>query len=257
MSSNSSLPWEKIQDFIAEVGAAENVADFFQRFTQNIDALIPIDLYCVLGVVGPEGGLCESKTVVESGKWFNYFTNYYWRLIPDLSKEPGVNTRIVDWNHYMDTEYANDFMAPQYIRYSLGIQSLGKIPGFTGILALNRSKTSPQFSGQEQQIMEVLQPHLSNIFRFLTLLEPRKPETIPIPEPADQNPQLEKLTPREIEIVGLLCRGLSTNEICTLLVISENTAYRHLNNIFAKLNFSSRTELVAKLKFSAVLSTNP
>ncbi|HEX3046825.1 MAG TPA: helix-turn-helix transcriptional regulator [Bacillota bacterium] len=250
MSSDSSLPWVKTNDFLVEVGAAENIVDFFHRVTHNINRLIPIDLYCVLGVVDPEGKLCESKSVVESEKWFNYFKNYYWSRFPDISQEPGVNTKNVDWNRYLGTEYATDFMAPQYIRYSLGVQSLGNPQGFSGILALNRTKNSPQFTDREQQIMEFLQPHLSNFFRFLTLPNSKEGAGAPAVQPTP----LEKLTKRENEIAGLLCRGLSTREICALLGITENTAYRHLNNIFAKLDVASRTELVAKLKFPALLN---
>ncbi|NLY75972.1 MAG: helix-turn-helix transcriptional regulator [Firmicutes bacterium] len=45
------------------------------------------------------------------------------------------------------------------------------------------------------------------------------------------------MTNRENEIAGLLCRGLSTKEISSMLIISEFTVYRHLNNIFTKMNY--------------------
>lgn len=251
MGSVSSMPWLKIMDFLAEVGAAENETEFVQQVIQRIGSLVPFDLYCVLGVHNPQGELCPSKTLVENAKWFNYFADYYWRVHPDVSKEKGINTKTIDWNDYRDTEYAADFLAPQFIRYSLGIHAIGK--GYLGTLALNRSKNSPQFSEAEQRIMEFLQPHLSNFYRIFTRLGPNEPITANPPESIVQGPLFEKLTKREKEIVVLLCRGLSTPEICSVLFISVNTAYQHIKNIFTKLEVSSRTELVVKCMDGRIL----
>ena len=49
------------------------------------------------------------------------------------------------------------------------------------------------------------------------------------------------LTLREVEVLRLVAAGSSNREIATALVISEHTVARHLQNIFAKLNVSSRT----------------
>jgi DNA-binding CsgD family transcriptional regulator len=49
------------------------------------------------------------------------------------------------------------------------------------------------------------------------------------------------LTGRELEVLQLVAAGKSNREIAAELVISEHTAARHLQNIFAKLGVSSRT----------------
>ena len=49
------------------------------------------------------------------------------------------------------------------------------------------------------------------------------------------------LTVRELEVLRLVARGLSNREIAARLVISEHTVARHLQNLFAKLDVSSRT----------------
>jgi predicted ATPase/DNA-binding NarL/FixJ family response regulator len=53
------------------------------------------------------------------------------------------------------------------------------------------------------------------------------------------------LTPREIEIVALICKGLSNRAIAAELVISQATAARHVANIMAKLGFTSRVQVAA------------
>jgi DNA-binding CsgD family transcriptional regulator len=49
------------------------------------------------------------------------------------------------------------------------------------------------------------------------------------------------LTLRELEVLRLVAAGSSNREIAAALVLSEHTVARHLQNIFAKLNVSSRT----------------
>jgi DNA-binding CsgD family transcriptional regulator len=49
------------------------------------------------------------------------------------------------------------------------------------------------------------------------------------------------LTERELEVLRLVAAGKSNREISAALVISEHTVARHVQNIFAKLNVSSRT----------------
>ena len=48
------------------------------------------------------------------------------------------------------------------------------------------------------------------------------------------------LTPREFEVLRLVAAGKSNREIASTLVISEHTVARHVQNIFAKLDVSSR-----------------
>ena len=53
------------------------------------------------------------------------------------------------------------------------------------------------------------------------------------------------LTARELEVLRLVAKGRSNPEIAAALVLSEKTVARHLSNIFAKLEVSSRTSAAA------------
>ncbi len=54
------------------------------------------------------------------------------------------------------------------------------------------------------------------------------------------------LTPRELEILALLCEGITNKEIATRLGISAETVRTHLGHIYEKLHVQGRTEAVTK-----------
>ncbi|WP_185844647.1 LuxR C-terminal-related transcriptional regulator [Nonomuraea sp. WAC 01424] len=54
-----------------------------------------------------------------------------------------------------------------------------------------------------------------------------------------------ELTPRELEVAGLIARGVRNKEIAARLVISPRTAEGHVEHILTKLGFTSRTQIAA------------
>ncbi|HYY81632.1 MAG TPA: response regulator transcription factor [Actinomycetes bacterium] len=47
---------------------------------------------------------------------------------------------------------------------------------------------------------------------------------------------LERLTPRELEVLGLMAEGLSNQAIAERLVVTEGAVEKHISSIFAKLD---------------------
>lgn len=61
------------------------------------------------------------------------------------------------------------------------------------------------------------------------------------------------LTPRELEILGWVARGLISREIANRLERSPQTVECHIKNIFRKIGASTRTEAVSKARERGLL----
>ena len=60
--------------------------------------------------------------------------------------------------------------------------------------------------------------------------------------PPDLPPAEEPLTEREVQVLALVARGLSNQEIADQLVIGERTVRTHVSNILRKLHLANRTQ---------------
>ena len=67
--------------------------------------------------------------------------------------------------------------------------------------------------------------------------------------------RLEELsiTPRELEILGLIATGMSNREVAEKLFVSENTVKTHLSRVFDKLGAKRRTQAVQIAKAQGLI----
>ncbi|WP_017318223.1 LuxR C-terminal-related transcriptional regulator [Mastigocladopsis repens] len=124
-------------------------------------------------------------------------------------------------------------------RFDHGHVMAGPIVGngcLIGGVGLTRAWLSPAFNAQELADLSALCLHLST--RLTTIRS----------QPTQLNSvEMNRLTPREIQIAELVAQGLTNAQIGTALWITENSVKQALKRIFRKIEVSSRAELVGRL----------
>jgi NarL family two-component system response regulator LiaR len=61
--------------------------------------------------------------------------------------------------------------------------------------------------------------------------------------PRPGEPPVDQLTPREMDVLRLVAKGMSNKEIADKLIISEKTTKTHISNILSKLHLADRTQV--------------
>ena len=87
-----------------------------------------------------------------------------------------------------------------------------------------------------------LRAALAAVLEGLAVSDPRLEP--PSGESLDPDDLGESLTPRELEVLGLIAEGLSNKAIAARLGIRESTIKDHVNSLLDKLGAQSRTEAV-------------
>ena len=94
-------------------------------------------------------------------------------------------------------------------------------------------------TGPEELVRAIRQVHQGQLTLHPTIAQKLLKElTLTTERPPSPDP----LTDREVEVLKLIARGLSNQEIAETLVVSIATVYTHVSNILEKLHLASRTQ---------------
>jgi DNA-binding CsgD family transcriptional regulator len=139
------------------------------------------------------------------------------------------------------TDFFKNLMEPNNLYYSLQLVLVYR-DVFLGVITLYRSKEAGDFTDEEVFILDSFKEHLN--YRFYQYYENSvSPKNAPLPR-ADMLVEKYNLTKREIEILILTLDGDSNDEISKKLSISPHTLKKHLQNIYRKLNVTTKWELL-------------
>lgn len=110
-----------------------------------------------------------------------------------------------------------------------------------GKIYFTRSQNTPPFTQDNLIQLSALSTHLSVCLAKVT----GQQKII-------ESPLVECLTPREQQIANLIAEGLKTAELSRELGITQNSVKQAIKRMFAKLQVSTRAEMIAKLRTVAV-----
>jgi DNA-binding NarL/FixJ family response regulator len=89
---------------------------------------------------------------------------------------------------------------------------------------------------------------LQTVRRGGSVVDPRIVEELLSSQRRRNESRLNELTPRELELLGLIAEGMSNSAIATTLVITRRAVERHVNAIFAKLDLGDSADVSRRVK---------
>ncbi|MDJ0688294.1 MAG: LuxR C-terminal-related transcriptional regulator [Xenococcaceae cyanobacterium MO_188.B32] len=127
-----------------------------------------------------------------------------------------------------------------FSRYNIEHLAIAPLIGDGGLLGkiyFTRSKNTPPFTQENLLQLSALSTHLSVCLTRVKWQQKTR-----------ESPLVKYLTPREQQIANLIAEGLKTAELSAELGITQNSVKQALKRMFAKLNVSTRAEMIAKLR---------
>jgi DNA-binding CsgD family transcriptional regulator len=177
----------------------------------------------------PDGGAAGAENV-DLVRW-----EHYWQRLPgshpDRTGDLPRIAKIADCysaRHWHPTGIRCGINRPPGFEHALML-TLPAPPGRTMRLGVFRGP-GPGFSERDQAVLTLLRPHLHQA--YLDAERRRRP--------------VPRLTPRQKDLLRLLAAGHTNTQIARRLGISEGTVRTHLENIYTRLNVSSRTAAVIR-----------
>ena len=177
-------------------------------------------------------------------------------LIQKLEKDANVDLILMDIEMpLMNGIFATEFVKNRYPQIKILILTVfdndenifnAIKAGADGYLL---KETSPQ--ELQRSIVEVLEggAAMSPSIAFKTLKLLRNPQEFEYKKCEEEI----KLSPREIEVLQQLSRGLNYNIIAQNLFLSPSTIRKHIENIYTKLQVHNKLEAIEKAKTSRII----
>jgi DNA-binding CsgD family transcriptional regulator len=136
-----------------------------------------------------------------------------------------------------------------YLNLGQSVEAATTNTGFLLLLALQLKQHITKVKAEHQRLIETEEKLLSWNEELQTEVEKRtrQIDMLNALQRLREGCQQYQLTKREEEIATLICRGSSYKQIGENLFIAERTVTKHVQNIFDKVQVSSKLELLNKL----------
>ena len=243
---NVELPWINIHEFLLKTGSIRVPKDFCLYLTENVNKLIHYDQARVY-FINDNGKVYDTVLYGADRNWIEAYLQYYSKIEGgrysigregQRSKSNVVN-HTFDWSNpeNKNNEFIMDYIKPHCLRHSLSILFHDASDLTKTIITFDRTSSS-EYTQKEILIFNIIQSHSDNLHKNLHVLQKRDRSNLAAKE------SKELLTQRESEIVHLICEGVTPASISQKLCLSTSTVYKHIANIYAKMNITNRQELI-------------
>lgn len=249
MTQKTAVPWEALSDYVLSCGSIHEPYRFCVNALQSMRSLVDFDQGVFLMFDGNRRIVRKyfynfpkrwSSLYLD---WYSHATDTDFSLDQEYSESRDESSvKVIDWKSY-------DWWGEDQLEGYIEGRGLGSSLTFTlfdlmGAPATSFSldrMSSKAFSELDVATVRVAAAHLNNLYKNL-FVRPAGQVRL-----WDGMTGADSLTPRERQVLELLCEGVTPNNIARDLHISLGTTNKHIGHIYQKLEVSNRQELLVRL----------
>ena len=243
------MDYKKMYDFIVDCGKEHDPYNFTITIVDGLKEFIDFDSSMVFFLDGNRN-LVDQYLYNFNPNWIRIYLEYYSKMADvqplfGLTKdatEPstGPFVKYIRWWDTPDSEFLRDYIKENHISESLAfvLYDLNRQPRSVFNFDMKNGK---KFNTEDVELLGELMPAFNNLHKnFYVKIPGGFRQSNPLYADA-------QLTDREVEIVDLICQGVSPANISKILHIATSTTYKHIAHIYEKFHVSSRQALLVKL----------
>lgn len=143
------------------------------------------------------------------------------------------------------------WLTDAHIAYGSGDRSRGRRSLDRALRIGDREHVSLPFALSRSWLLPILRRDPDLQRRYQRLLEPMRVTAgrpVGVPQPGAESPGVDRLSPRELDVLRHLSAMMTTEEIATATHLSPNTVKTHLKSIYRKLAVTRRGEAVRRAR---------
>lgn len=237
-------------EFQSVCANARSPKELVVSIVDNIHKLCYVDM-AIAYILDGNGKVCDQYLWHIDERWSSMYLTYYadtegGRFSCDPSKRDihenpsGVTLNVRNWKNVQSDEFVPQFIQARGLKYSCGFALFDMHKNYRAMISLDRL-VDRDFSEEELEALRLAIPMLNNLHKNFYYAG------FSLREIRNATWKDAELTMRETEIADLLCKGISVSSISRSLCITKSTTYRHIANIYKKLQISSQQELLVRL----------
>ena len=249
MVSQPPVSWDVWNDFLLSCGSVHEPYRFCVRVLEEISVLIPYD-QALFFMLDANRKIVRSHFVGFTDRWKNMYLNYYSKSsMHDFSLDKEAiepegrgSITVIDWHEldWIRDDFMANYIRPRRLSQSLSIVLFDLKGAPATAITLDRL-VDRTFSEKEVETARLIAAHLANLYKNM-FVRPQGQVRI-----WDRKVGADLLTPREKEVLELLCQGIKPAYISRELRISLGTTNKHIAHIYKKFGVDSKQELLVKL----------
>lgn len=238
--------WMAITDIIYKIHSVNNIDKMRSILLKQLQWVIPFDrATSYLAANGNDLLLCSPVTLNFPDEYVQQYLKNYYKYDYSRGIKLSANnivyldSDICDKKVWLKSTYYEQICKPNSIHHIIHI-NIAFNNTFLGILSLYRNEASTNFSYRDTFILNQLKDHLAlRLYNAYNSTE-QTYHTLSIFDCSVKY----QLTAREERVLSLMAKGLTTDEMCNVLIITPNTLKKHIMNVYKKLGIKNRIQLL-------------